>query len=597
MSLRADIGGASDQSLPSPGTIWIRHPEAGGWMLFQRPSALLTAHRPGDIPGALSEIERCVAAGRWAAGFIAYEAAPAFDKALQTQPAPGFPLLFFGIYDPPELALQPPCPAGLTYQAEPWQSSTDRAAYNAAIACVRSLLAEGATYQVNYTVRLRSRIKGEPWAFFLKLAEAQQADYSSYIDTGDFIIASASPELFFSLAGRELVCKPMKGTAARGRTLEEDLSKAESLRHSEKEQAENVMIVDMIRNDMSRVAAPATVAVPHLFSIERYPTIWQMTSTVSARTVASAPEIFAALFPCASITGAPKPNTMRIIAGLETTPRRIYTGCIGYWAPGRRARFSVAIRTVLLERAGGAAEYGVGGGIVWDSEAAGEYDECLNKAVCLSEPNEPFCLLETMLWTADTGCFLLEEHLRRMAQSAEYFGFPFKTSLIRQALEHALAGAESAEPLRVRMLLASDGRPHVETRPFEPAQQKKLLRVTLAADPIDPENRFLYHKTTRRRLYEEARAARPGYDDVLLWNKQGELTESTIANILIEQESGPAVTPAIQCGLLPGLYREYLLKKGEIKEGIVRLTDIKPGMRLELINSLRGRMQAILETP
>ena len=282
-------------------------------------------------------------------------------------------------------------------------------------------------------MRLNSEFSGGEWDFFLNLAQTQNK-YAAYIDTGRYVICSASPELFFKLDGNKIYSHPMKGTAKRGRTTLEDKEQAEWLHNSLKNRAENVMIVDMIRNDLGRIAEIGSVQVPELFTIEKYPTLFQMTSTVQAKTNASLDEIFSALFPCASITGAPKVSTMNIIAELETTPRKIYTGSIGYISPNRKAQFNVAIRTALIDRENKTAEYGVGGGIVWDSTSADEYSEALLKARVLTERPRTFDLIETLLWTPEDGYFLREKHIARMQDSAEYFGFPFS----REEFEHQL---------------------------------------------------------------------------------------------------------------------------------------------------------------
>jgi para-aminobenzoate synthetase / 4-amino-4-deoxychorismate lyase len=331
---------------------------------------------------------------------------------------------------------------------------------------IKDYLVRGHTYQVNHTFPLRASFTGDPWAFFLDLAAAQQGQYAAFIDTGPLAICSASPELFFRLDGDRLTARPMKGTAPRGRTLAEDESRIAELRRSEKNRAENLMIVDMIRNDLGRVAEIGSVAVPRLFEVERYPTLLQMTSTVTARTQASVAEILAHIFPCASITGAPKVRTMEIIRELEPQPRGIYTGAIGFIAPGRRAQFNVAIRTVLIDRERQQASYGVGSGLVWDSDAATEYAECVLKARVLTERRPSFQLLEALLWEPDSGYFLLAAHLERLANTAVYFQVP----LDRPAIEAYLTeqARTLTEPGKIRLRVALDGRFTVEVEALAP---------------------------------------------------------------------------------------------------------------------------------
>ncbi|MDT8306721.1 MAG: aminodeoxychorismate synthase component I [Anaerolineae bacterium] len=562
------------------------------WLHFRRPRHVYQTTNLAAVLPLLETVEaRVEAEGLWAAGFLAYEAAPAFDRALQTHPpSPGFPLLWFGLY---------PAPAAINLDAAPyppspplsWQPSVTPAAYEAAIATIKEQIAAGLTYQVNYSYRLRAPFTGDPWRYFLELVAAQEPGFGAYVDTGRFAICSASPELFVQRDGETVTSRPMKGTAPRGLTWEDDCRQATWLHQSEKNRAENVMIVDMIRNDFGRVARPGSVAVPALFTVERYPTVWQMTSTVTAATDVSHSRLLQAMFPCASITGAPKRSTMNIIAELEPDPRYIYTGSIGYMAPGRRLQLNVAIRTVLVDRESGKGEYGVGGGIVWDSTPGEELAETAHKARVLTTRRPPFQLLETVRWEPDTGYFLLEDHLRRLQRSADYFGFTFKLKAITTALDRQATGFP-ATPQRVRLFLARSGEMTVENYRYRPDPSPR--RVCLAPQPINRDDPFLYHKTTHRAVYENALAACPGYDDVLFWNEDGELTESSRANIILELD-GERVTPPVRSGLLPGIYRGWLLREGHVREQVVRLSDLERCTHLWLVNALRGEQTAVLE--
>jgi para-aminobenzoate synthetase/4-amino-4-deoxychorismate lyase len=358
--------------------------------------------------------------------------------------------------------------------------------------------------------------------------------------------------------------------------------------HSEKDRAENLMITDMMRNDIGRIARSGSVEVPRLFALEKHPTLWQMTSTVRARSDASPAEILGALFPCASITGAPKLRTMGIIAALEDSPRGIYTGAIGTIAPDGRARFSVAIRTACVPRSTGEAEYGVGGGIVWDSVPERELEESRLKGAVLSEPVPEFELLETIRWQAEDGFWLIHEHLERLAASAEYFAIPFDRETLRSALEDAVAGAQH-DDARVRVRLSPDGAVHTEVSPYEETAAPWRLRP--AADSIDPANRFLYHKTTHRAPYLQARESARDCEDVLLWNETGYVTETTVANVVARIDA-ELVTPPVSCGLLAGTYRARLLREGTIVERPIHLSELDAASELYLINSLRGWIPA-----
>ncbi|NOZ05708.1 MAG: aminodeoxychorismate synthase component I [Chloroflexi bacterium] len=574
--------------------IVIRDATTGQWLRFQDPCQVIEARCIEEVLPKLRIVEEKTQERElFAAGFISYEAAPAFDDALQVRPPTSFPLVWFGLYARPEvMADLPRLRQEPAYTLTPWAPSVSRMAYDQAIAQVKAHIARGETYQVNYTFRLRSSFAGSSWALFVDLARAQQAKYSAYVNTGRYAICSASPELFFQLDGHQLRARPMKGTAARGHTLPEDDALAQWLSQSEKNRAENVMIVDMIRNDMGRVAAIGSVHVPHLFDIERYPTLWQMTSSVTARTDASLCDIMAALFPCASITGAPKPRTMQIIAGLETEPRRIYTGCIGFIAPGRRAQFNVAIRTVLIDQETGQAEFGTGGGIVWDSVDSEEYTECQVKARVLTERRPEFSLLETLRWTPEHGYFLLAYHLRRLRDSAAYFDFPANMEQVQARLT-ALAASLPNEPHKVRLLVAQAGTISCQATPLPAESSSHPVRLRLAGSPVDSDNLFLYHKTTHRQVYDTARAAFPDDDDVLLWNERGEITESCTANVVVALE-GERVTPPVRCGLLPGTFRAWLLDRQKVREQVIPLEALRRSQGIYLINSVRKWRKAVL---
>jgi para-aminobenzoate synthetase / 4-amino-4-deoxychorismate lyase len=567
--------------------------ENGAWLHFTDPHHIVIAQNLNDVIPALEEIERLIKVNHWhAAGFISYEAAPAFDEAHLTHPSTGFPLLWFGLYPAPRVITLPE-PASAT-PALSWFPTVDRATYNTSIEQIKSRIAEGQTYQVNYTMRLQQTdFNIDPWNFFLHLTQTQN-NHAAYIDMGRYVIASASPELFFQLDGGIITSRPMKGTTHRGRTRLEDEEQAQWLKDSEKNRAENVMIVDMIRNDLGRIAKIGSVQVPELFTAEKYPTLWQMTSTVRAKTSASLTEIFTALFPCASITGAPKVSTMKIIAELETTSRNIYTGSIGYIAPGRKATFNVAIRTALIDREKQTAEYGVGSGIVWDSNSADEYAEALLKARVLTETALQFSLLETMLWTPKAGFFLREKHIARLLDSAGYFDFPVTRRdgatllLPKEIIETYLneVSSQFTSPQRVRLLLDKNGQLTSEAKSFKPTEDRPQLKVCLAKEPVDSRNVFLFHKTTYRDIYETARKEFPDYDDVLLYNEQDELTEFTIGNLIVELD-GKLYTPPVSCGLLAGTFRAHLLETGQVTERIIRVNELKDCAKIFLVNSVR----------
>jgi len=548
-------------------------------MRYANPVAVIAARSIRKAPDCIARIEAGVAQGLHAAGFIAYEAAPGFNDVLETH-APGeLPLLWFALYEHAAIS-QPVTMEKQPFRVGGWTAEVTKERYLEALAEIRELIAAGHTYQVNYTFPMHATFEGDALSWFRGLCEAQRTDYAAFIDAGRFKILSASPELFFRLDGERLETRPMKGTRPRGRWMEEDLRLAEELRTSEKDRAENVMIVDLLRNDMGRVSESGSVRVASLFEIERYETLWQMTSSITSTTRASLPEILAALFPSGSVTGAPKVRTMQIIRRLESFPRGVYCGAVGWWTPDRRAEFNVAIRTVTVDSETGIARYHVGGGITWGSTPESEFEECHVKAAVLTQGRPEFELLESLLF--DRGYFLLEEHIERLASSAEYFGFDIEIETVRAALVKRTA-TFGPDPLKVRLLVKRDGSFRIESAPATPSVPVKL---GFAAEPVDDRNVFLFHKTTHRSVYEHAKASHPDCDDVLLWNQRGEITESTRANVLLNI-GGEWLTPPVSSGLLPGAMRAHLLERGEIRETVLTKADLSRAASVALINSVR----------
>ncbi|MBW3572511.1 MAG: aminodeoxychorismate synthase component I, partial [Gemmatimonadetes bacterium] len=553
---------------------------------FRGPRGIVRADGVGEVVPVLRAVERAVADGLHAAGFVAYEAAPAFDPAFATHPPdPRLPLAWFALYEAREEVHPGWAAADGDAELGPWSIDVPEAGYLARVERIRELIAAGDTYQTNFTARLRAPFRGDPVALYERLCLAQRSAFCAYLDLGEgTAVASASPELFFRADGRALQLRPMKGTRPRGRWPAEDRALAAELAASSKDRAENLMIVDLLRNDAGRVAEFGSVRVERLYQVERYETVHQMTSTLRARLRPDAglAEVFGALFPCGSVTGAPKVRTMEIIRALEPGPRGVYCGAIGFVSPGE-AVFSVGIRTLLLDAAAGTAELGVGSGITWDSDAAAEYRECWSKAAFVRRAPAGFRLLETMLWEPEDGWFLLEGHLERLAASAEYFGYGFD----RDQAERRLARAVQlfpGPPMRVRLLLDREGTIELDARTQVPSAAP--ARVAIAAEPVDSRDPLLYHKTTARAEYERRAAARPDADDVLLVNERGELTESTIANLVLRVD-GALWTPPLESGLLPGVFRAHLLEGGEIRERVLYPADLARAEEVWLVNSVR----------
>ncbi len=571
-----------------------------------------------SIPLLLRELDHAVGQGLHAAGYLAYEASAGLGLPCRPAHSDGPPLASFGLFDPP-VVVDLPASAG-TFTAGPWQPTIDLCRYAAAVSSVHDHLARGDSYQVNLTFPLTCAFSGDPFALFLRLHAAQRTPHSAYLDIGRYVVASASPELFFLQDGSSLAVRPMKGTARRGLTREEDEAQAKALLVSSKDRAENVMIADMMRNDLGRVAETGSVRVTSLFEVEAYPTLFQMVSTVRAQTRASSAAVLEALFPSASVTGAPRHRTMQIIARLETEPRGVYTGAIGWMAPGPKARFSVAIRSAVVDRQLGRAVYGVGSGIVADSSAEAEYAECLLKARVLDE--EPFSLLEALRFEPGLGLLRIDAHLERLGASARRFGFPLNVPAARDALAAAVVGI--VEPAKVRLVVAWSGSVCVEARPLNdprspPWDQSSSdalgtlglaaprpdltppfgspgfapIRLGLARVPVSSRDPWLRHKTTHRAAYDQAIASRPDCEDVLLWNDRGEVTETSIANVVVWMSDG-LTTPALDAGLLPGILRAEAIRKGHVREGTVRVSDLAARPRMWLVSAVRGWREAVL---
>ncbi len=611
--------------------------------LFTAPLRVCVARSPAEIPSLFAEIKSAVAAGRCAAGFFSYQCASCFEPKAGMRAAPdGKPLAWFGIYErsyafdhttgtfeggePPELErFRSQLPnaemAGRALEPEiAAEFALAEAEYVRRIARIHEWIRAGDVYQLNFTAPFSVEVPGSIAAHYARLRGRQPVDYGAFLhcEPGRRIL-SFSPELFFRIdddgATRRIVTRPMKGTARRGRTTREDRKIAEWLHNDAKNRSENVMIVDLLRNDLGRVAKTGSVRVEELFAVERYPTLWQMTSTVSAelRPDASLYEIFRALFPCGSVTGAPKVRAMQLIAELEDTPRGVYTGVIGFFSP-RRTVFNVAIRT--LELNGERGTMGVGSGVVIDSNAAEEFRECLLKAKFLTGPahriaspingnipivSQPdkFFLIETLLW--DSGYPLIKLHLDRLADSAEYFGFACDRAAVRAALEdHArqFADATPRSPRKVRLLMV-DAEGHVqigsEALP-PPGDPNRVGQVCISSTRTDPADAILYHKTTQRPFYalEFMQAKERGFDDVLFLNQPGEVTEGAISNVFIEK-GGRWFTPPVECGLLAGVYRRHLLEtRPEIEERVLSLDDLRTADAIYLCNAVRGLRRVTL---
>jgi para-aminobenzoate synthetase/4-amino-4-deoxychorismate lyase len=577
---RAMVGGVPTGELHA-----ILELDAAPWgpLAFGPPRQVIEANNLAEVLPALRAIDAAAHAGRWAVGYLAYQAAPALDPALPVRPGRG-PLLWFGLHDAPQ-GLPPPG-AGQARLLD-LAPRTSRAEHGLSVERLRRAIAAGTAYQVNLTLQLRGRLEGEPLALYRRLRAAQGGGQTAFLRAGGRAIVSASPELFLLRTGDLVRTRPMKGTARRGRWSGEDEAAALALAASEKDRAENVMIADLLRNDLGRVAETGRVRVASLFEVERFRTVWQLTSTVEARLAPGTDlaALLAATFPCGSVTGAPKRSAMRLIAAEEPLARGVYCGAVGAVAPGGDHCFSVAIRTVEVDLASGAATYGTGGGITFASDPGAEWDEALAKAAVLdADPTVP-TLLETMRLEGGRVA-LLDGHLARLAGSARYHGIPLDVAGAR-ALVEAEGGAA-----RLRLHLHPDGRPRLERAPL-PAPLDGPALLAFASAPVSRHDRALFHKTTDRARYDGRRAERPDCFDVILRNEDGQPTETTIGN-LVAEVGGERVTPPLEAGLLPGVFREDLLRRGEVRARPLTRGEVERAPRLWLVNALRGWVAARL---
>jgi para-aminobenzoate synthetase/4-amino-4-deoxychorismate lyase len=584
--------------------------------LFTAPLRILIAHQLSDLPALFSEIDHAVAAGLYAAGYFSYECGAFFEPtaAVSTpaQASSDHPIAWFGIYNQPTLFdhrtgefLHGESPLHLIRPIAPELESPlpkcsltlDQPAYAAQVQTILEKIRAGDIYQLNFTIPIHVHSPGSSASLYRRLHTRQPAPYAAFLHTEpDQRFLSFSPELFFQVQNhgnsRRITTRPMKGTTPRGRTTSEDRAAADFLRSDPKNRAENVMIVDLLRNDLGRVCKYGTVESSDLFAVERYPTLWQMTSTVTGELSPDATfqQIFRALFPSGSVTGAPKVRAMQLISELETAPRGVYTGAIGFFS-AHESIFSVAIRTLSLN--GETGSMGVGSGIVIDSDPDAEWAECQLKSQFLTQPNDQlptdFSLVETLLW--DGSYPLIELHLGRLADSAAYFGFPCERWEVRAALIAEEASFHDRHPRKVRLLLSPDGALQIASEILpEKSAHPTPLRVTLWPNRVNTLDPMLFHKTTHRPIYLEAfvAARQSGFDEILFLNDRGEVTEASNHNIFIER-AGRLFTPPVECGLIPGVHRQLILQThpGAAQRRLT-LDDLRNADAIYLSNAVRG---------
>jgi len=580
--------------------------QGGRSLLYAEPERLVLANTPEEVEGAPDEVSAGLARGLHAAGFFSYELGDCLEPKLKglLPRDRRVPLFWIGLFGAPRALDDALTRAWLDKNGGAERAkisdltlSWTREQYTQAFDKVQEFIAAGDVYQINLTLKFHFAFEGDAVALYAALRRKQRVAYGAVIVAPGFNVLSLSPELFFRREGKHMSTRPMKGTAPRGRTPREDARLKTWLAMDEKQRAENLMIVDLLRNDLGRVAKIGSVEVTDLFTVETYRSVHQMTSGISAelRSDMGLKDMLRALFPCGSVTGAPKVRAMEIIHELEPAPRGVYTGAIGHITPSGDAQFNVAIRTVVLDADGG--EMGIGSGIVADSKADSEFEECLLKAQFLTRPDAPFALIETIRYERGTGFHLLERHLARLQTSAAYFGYPFAREDVLQALDREAALVETPVAM-LRFLLAEDGTITVTSTAIQLPTKNTVWRFVISDQRLDEKDPFFYHKTTRRQFYDremERQKALTGCDEVVFLNKKGELTEGTRTNLFVELD-GRLFTPALTCGLLPGTLREELLDlpRAAASEAVLSPQDLLCAERIYLGNSVRGLVRAEL---
>ena len=575
--------------------------------LFLDPRKILSCSSTDNASVFLENAESLRQQGAFLAGWLSYELGyllePRLHHLIKQENTPFTPLAMLGVYDAPLIFNHrtATCENGRKWPEIDAQScksscrgvqpSLSQAGYLKAVQAIKQYIQAGDCYQVNFTLHLDFKFQGSVAHLYRSLRKNQSVGYSAWIRQNGRDILSFSPELFFEATPAEIRVCPMKGTMARGKTTDEDRQLQQLLAADEKNRSENIMIVDLLRNDLARLlhkTGGGKVVPQSLFDVETYESLLQMTSTITAIPAGNRPfsltELIPALFPCGSVTGAPKIRTMEIINELEQRKRGVYCGAIGYAGP-EKICFNVPIRTVEL--AGERGRMGIGSGIVADSDPESEWQECLLKGNFLTRPAPEFQLIETLLWEPEKGFFLLNYHQQRLADSASYFHFSYDQKNVLEALENAVAGCKQQQ--RVRLLLFRDGRSEVTATFFENAECYDAPKVMFWPESVESDNPLLYHKTTRRDLYNKAYAVAldKGCIDTVFTNQKGEITEGAITNIFIGQQ-GKLFTPPLTCGLLAGTFRRMLLEQGRAEEKIILLQDVLEAEDVYVANSVRG---------
>ena len=547
---------------------------------FTQPIKELKTRDLAEVADLLAQVESYQEQGYYVVGYVSYEAAPAFEEKLAVHKAPllGEYLLYFTVHDRVETS-----PIPLTYEEvdlpSRWQEETSAENYEEAIAQIHHHLRQGDTYQVNYTVQLKQDLSANPFVIYNRMVVEQEAGYNAYVEHDEMAVISMSPELFFEQNDRELTTRPMKGTTQRGVTDQEDLAQASWLEQDPKNRSENMMIVDLLRNDMNRISEVGSEHVERLCQVEQYSTVWQMTSTIKSqlRPDVDLVAIFRSLFPCGSITGAPKIATMEIIKDLELQPRGVYCGTIGLLLPNGRRIFNVAIRTIQLHK--GQAIYGVGGGITWDSTWESEYREVHQKAAVLYRKQARFKLISTGR-VSQKSLLFEDQHLERLTKASRYFAYPLDPKKLRQKIEEECQACDFHQDYRLRITISKSGEMELSPQILEPLSPT-FCKAKLCLQEADLQMPFTYFKTTHRPHLSL------GEQEIIYHNVAGELLETSIGNLVLKI-AGKLYTPPTSLGILPGIYRQHLLERGQVEEKVLTLADLNQAKTIYGCNAVRG---------
>ncbi|MGW8444278.1 aminodeoxychorismate synthase component I [Paenibacillus sp. S33] len=554
---------------------------------FKDPIDIIETYDLKSVKDCLTQSEQASAKGYYVVGFVSYEAASAFDERLETQYATRVPLVWFGIYDKKQDIQLFDNYIDDHYQVGEWIADNNYKEFEEHISNIKSNIKKGNTYQTNYTIRLKTTFDGSAASLYKELCSNQKAAYSAYICLGDIEVLSVSPELFFEYRKNRIVTKPMKGTIARGRWHEEDIAKINELRNTPKEQAENIMIVDLLRNDLGRIARTNTVQVTKLFEVEKYPNVFQMTSEIIATTNVNLVKIFESLFPCGSVTGAPKISTMKLIKELEKEPRGIYCGTIGLLLPYNHYIFNVSIRTVVVDKLVNKAIYGVGSGITWDSSVDGEYRELLQKASILKKKHTEFQIIDRLRLDCD-HYNLLESHLENIKNTADYFDYPYDHEQLKSTLMKIKDSNNGVQEVYIQLF--RDGKIQVRCSPLKLSYEIKNAKIV--GTPADRNNVFQFHKTSYLNLSQSIN--QDSSDVSLFYNMEHEITQFCSGNVVVKL-GGNYITPPIECGVIQGTFRDALLKQGKITERKILASQLKRAQEIWLINSVDGWVKVAID--